>query len=282
MPQQAIELFNQAGELNLQCPLRKGNIVHLPERGRVIIAGDLHGHQRNFDRLMRRADLDNNPDTHLILQEIIHGGPEDDYGGCLSYRLLLEALKIKLKYPNQIHLILGNHDTAAICNTSVLKAGKEMNLAFKTAMRRHYMAKFDDVENAMKAYLMTQPLAVRCANRIWVSHSLPADGYAEDFDIGIFERPYTLEDIQRPHLVYLLTWGRHQSKESLQKLAGKLDVDLFVLGHQPQEMGWTVVGDNTLIIATEHNHGCFLEFDLSHGYTLQELCDKIVPVASIL
>jgi hypothetical protein len=64
-------------------------------------------------------------------------------------------------------------------------------------------------------------------------------------------------------------------------MACKLDVDLFVLGHQPQEIGWTVAGNNALIIATEHNHGCFLEFELNQSYTLQELSEKIIPIASI-
>ncbi len=281
MPQQAIQLFNDAGKLNLDCSLRRGNLVFLPEQGRVVVAGDLHGHHRNFERLVRFADLDNNPTTYVILQEIIHGGPEDDFGGCLSYRLLFDVLHYKLRYPNQIHLILGNHDTAAVCNTSVLKAGKEMNLAFKTAMRRQYKAKFEDVETAMKAYMMTQPLAVRCANRIWMSHSLPADGFAEDFDTSIFDRPYTCDDIQRPNPVYLLTWGRRHSQQTLNTMAQKLDVDLFILGHQPQEIGWTVEGDNAIIIASEHNHGCLLEFDLSRRYTLEELSGKIFPIASI-
>lgn len=281
MPQQAIQLFNNAGELNLHCSHRQGNLICLPEQGKVVIAGDLHGHQRNFERLIRYADLDNNPNTYLILQEIIHGGPEDDFGGCLSYRLLFEVLNYKLRYPDRIHIILGNHDTAAICNTSVLKAGKEMNLAFKTAMRRQYKARFEDVETAMKAYMMTQPLAVRCANRIWVSHSLPADGFAEDFDTSIFDRPYTFDDLQRPNPVYLLTWGRRHSQQTLNTMAQKLDVDLFILGHQPQEIGWTAAGDNALIIASEHNHGCLLEFDLGRRYTLEELSGKVFPIASI-
>jgi hypothetical protein len=56
---------------------------------------------------------------------------------------------------------------------------------------------------------------------------------------------------------------------------------MFILGHQPQEIGWTVAGENTLIIASEHNHGCLLEFDLSRKYTLEELSSKIFPIASI-
>jgi hypothetical protein len=281
MPQQVIQLFRKAGELNNSCSLRKGNVVYLPDRGKVIVSGDLHGHRRNFERVTRYADLEHHPENFVILQEIIHGGPEDDYGGCLSYQLLHDALNYKLQFPLQVHIILGNHDTAAVCDTSVLKAGKEMNLAMKTAMRRHYKAKFPDVEAAMNEYLMTQPLAVRCANRIWISHSLPTDGVAEDFDISIFERPYTAADIQRPNPVYQLTWGRRHSPQTLEFLAQRLDVDIFILGHQPQEIGWAPIGERTLIIASEHNHGCLLAFDLSRSYLVSELIDAIVPLAAI-
>ena len=281
MPQQAIQLFRKAAELNNACPFRKGNVVHLPDRGKVIVAGDLHGHRRNFERIVQYANLENQPDTHIVLQEIIHGGPEDDYGGCLSYQLLCDALEYKLRFPSQVHFILGNHDTAVICNSSVVKAGKEMNLAMKTAMRRQYKAKFQDVETAMMDYMMSQSLAVRCANRIWISHSLPADNWAENFDFAIFDRPYTLEDIQRPNPVYQLTWGRRHSAQTLELMAKRLDVDIFVLGHQPQEIGWIPVGDNTLIVASEHNHGCFLTFDLSRPYTLVELIANIITIASV-
>ncbi|MGH2271882.1 metallophosphoesterase [Anaerohalosphaeraceae bacterium U12dextr] len=281
MHQQAIQLFNEGARLNTTSPLRRGNVVYLPDHGKVVVTGDLHGHRRNFERIVRYANLDNNPETHVIFQEIIHGGPEDDFGGCLSYQLLFEVIKYKIRFPDQVHIILGNHDTAAICNTSVLKAGKEMNLAMKTAMRRHFKAKFEDVEAAMSDYMMSQPLAVKCANRIWLSHSLPADGFEEDFDTTIFDRPYTMDDIQRPKPVYLLTWGRRHSQKALDYLAQKFDVDLFVLGHQPQEIGWGIAGTNTLIIASEHNHGCLLVFDLGRRYTLEQLCNCLVPMASI-
>jgi hypothetical protein len=133
----------------------------------------------------------------------------------------------------------------------------------------------------MMDYMMSQSLAIRCANRIWISHSLPADGFAENFDLAIFDRPYTLEDIQRPNPVYQLTWGRRHSAQTLELMAKRLDVDIFVLGHQPQEIGWTPAGDNTLIMASEHNHGCFLTFDLARPYTLAELIDNIIAIASV-
>jgi hypothetical protein len=281
MPHQSIQLCREAAALNRSCRFRIGNVIHLSEPGKVIVAGDLHGHWRNFERIMKLADLENNPDTHLILQEIIHGGPEDDFGGCLSFRLLFEAIRCKIRFPDQVHILLGNHDTAAICNTAVLKAGKEMNRAMQQAMQRHFSSHYADVHDAMVEYLLSQPLAVRTSNRIWISHSLPADRYVENFDLSIFNRDYSVEDIERPNPVYLLTWGRRHSPQALERLGQMFDVDAFILGHQPQETGWSQVGPNTLIIASEHSFGCVLRFDLEHSYTASSLSNGIIPLNTI-
>lgn len=282
MPQQSIQLCRKGTQLNQTCRFRKGNVVHLPGMGKVIVSGDLHGHRRNFERIQRIAALENNPWTHVILQEIIHGGPEDDLGGCLSYRLLFDAIRYKVRFPDQVHILLGNHDTAVICNSAVMKAGKEMNRALKAAMQRHFGEHYQDVYAAMMEYLLSQPLAIRTDNRIWISHSLPADQYAENFDLSIFNRPYTMEDIERPNPVYQLTWGRRHSPETLRLLAQRFDADVFILGHQPQEQGWMLAGDNTLVIASEHNYGCLLQFDLDKSYTAGALAQQnLIPINSI-
>lgn len=281
MPQESIQLCQTGADLNRSCRLRSGNIIQLPANGRVIVSGDLHGHTRNFERIMKMADLANNPTTHVILQEIIHGGPEDDFGGCLSYQLLFDAIRAKVAYPDQVHILLGNHDTAVISNSAVLKCGREMNSAMKDAMQRHYNEKYSDVFNALVDYLLSQPLAVRCANRVWVSHSLPADNEIDRFDLSIFNRPYTPDDIERANPVYLMTWGRRHSDQALNRLAQMLDVDVFVLGHQPQEMGWGRLGSNTIILASEHSYGSVLFFNLAQSYTADTLVRNIIPLGEI-
>ena len=156
-----------------------------------------------------------------------------------------------------------------------------MNRAMQSAMQRHFKQHYEDVYAAMTEYMLTQPLAVRCHNRIWLSHSLPADQFVDEFDLSIFNRPYTPEDIERPNPVYQLTWGRRHSPESLKRLANMLDADTFVLGHQPQDRGWSLVGDNTIIIASEHNFGCALQFDLDKSYTAAELSNHIIQLNTI-
>ena len=281
MPQTIIDLLNKGIEAGNADKFRRGNVIHLPDNGSLILTGDIHGHRRNFERIVAFADLANNPDRHIILQEIIHGGPEDSQGGCLSYQLLLDAVRYKLTFPDRVHIIMGNHDTAFINSSEVMKDGKEMNRAMCLALGQEFQQAGANVELAIRQFLFSQPLALRCDNRIWVSHSLPSDRLFDKFDPKILDRQLKINDVVRPGSAYLLTWGRKHSQALLDKMAKLFDVDVFILGHQPQEQGWNRAGYNLIIIASNHNHGCLLSTDLAISYTIEQLIDSIVPLASI-
>jgi hypothetical protein len=281
MPQTIIDLLNEGTEANNADKYRRDNLISLPAEGSLIITGDLHGHCRNFERIVAFTDLANNPDRHILFQEIIHGGPEDPFGGCLSYRLLFEVIRYKLSFPDRVHIIMGNHDTAFINNSEVMKDGREMNRAMRLAIDREYQQDAEEVKLAIRQNLFSQPLAVRTENRIWMTHSLPSDRLAGKFDPQIFNRQLKINDVVRPGSAYILTWGRRHSQTLLDKLAGQFDIDLFVLGHQPQDKGWKRAGENLIIIASNHNHGCLLPIDLAQSYTVEQLIESIVPLASV-
>jgi hypothetical protein len=281
MAKNLIELLEAGIEANQNDRYRKYNLIVGPESGDMVIAGDIHGHRRNFERVVTYAALDKNPDRHVLLQEIIHGGLEDEEGGCLSFELLADAVKFKISYPDRVHFILANHDTAFINNSDVMKGGKEMNAAMRAAMQRRFGSQTKEVESAIERFLFSQPLAVRCANRIWISHSLPSDRMIEKFDFTIFDRELRINDIVRPNSAYLLTWGRGHSRKGLEFIARQFDVDLFVLGHQIQETGWMSNNENLIIIDSQHNHGHLLHIDLAERYTIKTLTDALVPLASI-
>jgi len=176
---------------------------------------------------------------------------------------------------------MGNHDIAFITDSEVMKNGKEMSRAMNRALEREFPQNANDIKTAMKQYLLSQPLAVRSENRIWLSHSLPNDNYSDKFDPKILHRQLKISDCSKPNSAYLLTWGRDMSQSLLDKMAAIFDVDFFILGHQQQENGWSKAGTNLIIIASDHNHGCLLELDLAKSYTIEELIDSIVPLASI-
>jgi hypothetical protein len=275
------DLLNEGAKASRANKFRHGNLICLPAEGSLIISGDLHGHQRNFERIVTYADLASNPGRHVLLQEIIHGGPVDTGGGCLSFNLMFDVVRYKLQFPDRVHVILGNHAAAFLCNSEIMKDGKEMNRALCNALEREFKQNCAKVQLAIRKYLSSLPLAIKCDNRIWLSHSLPCDNLADQFDPKIFDRPLKTSDYEKPGSVYILTWGRKHSQTLLDKMARLFDVDIFVLGHQPQEKGWCKAGNNLIIIASDHNHGCLLPIDLTKTYTIDELINSMVSLSAI-
>jgi len=281
MPQTIISLLHKGAEANQADKFRQCNVVRLPAQGLLVATGDLHGHRRNFERIMSFADLANHPDRHVVLQEVIHGGPEDAQGGCLSFQLLFDVVRYKVSFPDRVHIVMGNHDTAFIQDNEVIKNGKEMNRSIRAALDGEFQQDSAQVKNAINRFLFSQPLAVRCENRIWLSHSLPSDRFVEQFDCEILNRPLRGSDTIRPGSAYLLTWGRRHSQQLLDRMAALFDVDIFILGHQAQQQGWSRGGDNLIIIASDHNQGCLLPVELDRQYSIEELADSMVPLTSI-
>ncbi len=134
MSQPVVDLLRAGSQANLASLHRQGNLIRLPCSGSLVVSGDLHGHRRNFERITAYADLAHHPQRHLVLQEIIHGGPQDARGGCLSYQVLFDAVHLKTQFPDQVHLLMGNHDTAFIAASEVVKDGREMNRAMVQAL----------------------------------------------------------------------------------------------------------------------------------------------------
>jgi hypothetical protein len=65
MPQTIIDLLNQGIEILNADKYRRGNVIHLPAEGDLIITGDIHGHRRNFERIVSFTDLSNHPKRQI-------------------------------------------------------------------------------------------------------------------------------------------------------------------------------------------------------------------------
>src|SRR3712207_6575453 len=58
---QVVETLGAASDENRMEPLRQEQVVFLPAQGELWMTGDIHDHRRNFDKLVKAADLGNNP-----------------------------------------------------------------------------------------------------------------------------------------------------------------------------------------------------------------------------
>ncbi len=271
-----IETFETATEENQVSSLREQQVVKLPPGGEVWIAGDLHDHQRNFDKFVRAADLANNPQRHVVLQELIHGDKVDAAGAEGSWEILYRAAELKCDFSSQVHFLMANHDLAQIHGEGIMKAGVSVCEAFNAGVRRDFPDRGSSVTVAITEFLLSLPLAVRAPNGLFMCHSVPPDEQIPHFDYTVFDRPLTGADFKRrTGPVYQLVWGRKTSPAGVAAFADKVGAKLLIVGHQPQETGYAVVGDRMLIIASDHNQGVFVTADLTQDYTMDRLIESV-------
>lgn len=273
---QVIETFGTATEENQISALREHQVVNLPPDAEVWIAGDIHDHTRNFEKFIRAADLGSNPQRHLVLQELIHGDKIDASGAEGSWEILYRAAELKCDFSGQVHFLLANHDLAQIHGEGIMKAGVGVCEAFNAGVKRDFGDRHAVVTVALSEFLLSLPLAVRARNGVFMCHSLPTDEQLKSFDYSIFNRPLTGPDYKRrTGPVYQLVWGRKTSPAGIVEFAEKVGAKLLIVGHQPQESGFAVVGDRLLIIASDHNQGVFVTFDSGEEYDMDRLMDRV-------
>jgi len=269
---QVIETLQTAAEENGLSTLRQGQVIHLPEEGELWMTGDLHDHRRNLDKLLKAADLANNPQRHLVLHEVIHGDHYDATGAEESWISLYRVAELKCDFPGQVHFLLANHDLAQIHGKGIMKAGLSVCEAFTKGIKKNFEGQHNVVNAAVSEFLLSFPLAVRAPNGLFCCHSLPTNDQIENFDFTVFDRPLAGPDYaQRSGPVYQLIWGRNMSPATVDTFADKVGAQILITGHQPQEMGYSTNGERHLIMASDHNQGVFLPINLSKTYDMPTL-----------
>ena len=281
-PSAASEVFLEAARLNREDPLLSGSLLVFPDYGQLVMTGDLHGHRRNFEKLQRYCDLEQFAARHVILHEIIHEDVPAFEEPDRSHELLLDAAKWKCQYPDQIHFLQSNHELAQIHRHEITKNGRVVTMHFEQSVLSAYGADGESVMEAIHEFIRSYPLAGRTVNRVLLSHSLPSARELPDFDPTLFSRVPTEKDFSEQGSAHALVWGRHQTQAVLDSLCELLSVDFFICGHQPQESGYDVLHDRMVILASEHNHGVFLPFDLHKPVTMKGLIKHIRPFAAIV
>ena len=272
---QVAELFHEVAQLNYDDPLRQGSLLEFPNYGQAVMTGDLHGNRRNFDKLQKYCDLERAGARHVMLHEIIHEDVTAAAAHDMSHEVLCAAAMWKRDYPDQVHFLQSNHELAQLGRHEITKNGRIVTVDFEEGIAKSYPKQTDLVIEAIDAFLRSYPLAGRTRNRVFLSHSLPSPRNLPCFDAQVLSRVPTDADLADRGSGHMLVWGRYQTDATLEALADLLDVDYFICGHQPQEMGYDVVHDRLIILASEHNHGVFLPVDLNKPTNLEKLVSSI-------
>jgi len=259
-----IDALRQAAEAMRASPLRCGCCINLPARGTLLVTGDLHDNPVHFQKIVRLARLDDSPDRHVIFQELIHSERLVN-GVDLSHRVLIRVADLVNRFPGQVHPILANHELAQMTGKGVSKgAGNSVEL-FNDGLDFVYHDAWEDVSEAVNAFIRAMPLAVRSESGVFCAHSIPSPQMLSRFDPGVLDRDLTDDDYRASTgSAYVMVWGRGQSDEQIDALARAWDVSLFCLGHEFVETGCEMRGSRVIRINSDHEHGAVLPIDLAN------------------
>jgi serine/threonine-protein phosphatase PP1 catalytic subunit len=204
------------------------------------IVGDIHG---QFVDLLRLFEFKGLPPaaSYLFLGDYVDRGPSG-----LECMFLLMALKVK--YPENVHLLRGNHECAAINRI----------YGFYDECKRRYSIKlwksFQDLFNAL-------PLAAVIEQRIFCIHGGLSPDMESPDDLKKFSRPVEVPDtgllcdtLWSDPDKDITGWAENDRGVSftfgadvVSKFLERNDLDLIVRAHQVVEDGYEFFGDRTLV-----------------------------------
>ncbi len=266
----AASWLHEAAQLNRDDPNREGSLLTFASAGQLVMTGDMHGNMGNFDKLERFCALEHSPGRSVMLHELIHAEPEHYGAPDHSIDLLIRAVRWKCDFPDNVFFLQSNHELSQFQRHEIVKGGRSVLHDFDAGVRDRFGTGADKVLDGVMDYIESLPLAARTANGIMLAHSLPSSSAMESFDETVFARTPNEFDLDPGGAAHALVWGRFQPPEAIESFAERLGVEVFIVGHTPQETGYTVVG-RLIIVASDHQHGVFLPIDLSRKYTVDEL-----------
>ncbi len=272
---QILETYRQAAQVAGGSSLRSGNVVSLSpdDCDELMITADLHGHRRNFNRILEVASLDQHSRRHLLMQEVCHGGPTyPTGGGCMSHLMLEEIAALQVKYGERFHFILSNHELAELTDFPIMKSKRMLNLLFRCGLQEMYGDAADEMRDAIVEFLAALPLAIRVGD-LMICHSLPADIRNRGFDATVFERDLTESDLSEGGDVFRMVWGRDYSQQNADAFANATGAKSFVTGHEPCERGYHAPNSRQMIIDCCGDKACYISLPL--GETVRGSTDLL-------
>jgi hypothetical protein len=248
-PAKLLNTVRKAIEYTRTTPGRRGKVVNIFDAAEVLATGDLHGNVANFQRILKSAELERNPRRHLVMQELIHGNFHHADGSDKSHQAVDLWCALKCQFSARVHLLPGNHELAQGSNRMIAKGDVDLNANFLDGVRCAYGRFADEIYRAYLELFAAAPLAIRTANRVFLSHSLPpAEGLAGIDTSRLEDENERAAEREPGGLVYNMVWGRDTSAAHVAAFLARVDADLLITGHIPCEQGFAVPNDRQLIL----------------------------------
>jgi hypothetical protein len=156
-----------------------GNVINLPKDKISYVIGDLHGQHDNLKKIVQNEEIQRNIKEKkailVFLGDIIHcKAPYQDEQA--SLKTLFKIISLMRKYPSQVFLLRGNHDTT---RDDIVKAGEMISFKFNEKVKKKYGQTFF---NQLNQFFNRLPL-IALGNNFISCHAGPVQEIATENEI---------------------------------------------------------------------------------------------------
>ncbi len=257
------------------------SILRLPARGRLLVATDLQGHLRDFERmadLFCAAMVESDGDAHLLFTgDLIHGPsyePEEwpdvlgDYYRDDSPAVVDAFLALGRRFPGRVHALLGNHEHAHVGGPHTAKFAADEVTALEEQLGEAGALRLREV-------LSELPLVATAPCGIVFTHAAPAAAVASVDDIlaaplAGHERAELAQVFEIP-VVGPLLWARWAPADVARRFLAALGGRVGIYGHDVVREGFERIGDEQIVFSTSFGlvdaRKVYLDLDLATPVT---------------
>lgn len=236
-----------------------GRVRILPSHGQLLVSTDLHGNREDFDRLlalymrMRDAASQDGRDPGSVhwalLGDLVHGpspaARERDpirFGYADESAALVEALiELRERWPDNVHLLLGNHDHGHIGGPHTAKFFSDEVVMLERRMNPGEI-------NRMHTLFAGALLALAAPCGLLLCHGSPDDQLTSLDELGIID-PQDEPLLTRRSILRSLLTSYGQLGETTDRMLKQisrpgLELRVVVHGHDVDLDGWYTVHGN--------------------------------------
>jgi len=269
-------------------------VLQLPARGRLLVATDLQGCMRDFERvaaLFMESQRDTG-DAHILFTgDLIHGPHlerEDwpdflgEYYRDASMEVVDGFVALRDKFPQRVHALMGNHEHAHVGGPHTAKFAPDEVELLESIIGPVAAAR-------LRSVLRGLPLAAVSPCGVVFTHGAPAaeidhirevenvdlEGFSEDSPLDVFEVP----------VIGALLWARSAERSIARRFLRAMGGLVAVYGHDVIPEGFERIGDEQMVVSTSFGvndtNKVYLQLDLAGRYnTVFELREghEILPL----
>jgi hypothetical protein len=254
-------------------------VLRLPAKGRLLVATDLQGNMRDFDRMAALFVETQHAtgDAHLLFTgDLIHGPHLEEhewpdflgeYYRDASMEVVDGFVALRDRFPGRVHALLGNHEHGHVGGPHTAKFAPDEVELLEMLIGPVAAAR-------LRKVLRDLPLAAVAPCGVVFTHGAPAadiksihevedvalEGFSDDSPLDIFEVP----------VLGALLWARSAESSVARRFLKAMGGRVSIYGHDVIPEGFERIGDEQMIVSTSFGvadaNKVYLELELAAKY----------------